>query len=165
MLFQRRIDVKRNGRNWMAKGASLERAARARRPLVAGHTAYVTRMWQRRAAAVAVFFALCIVLLSMAGIKNSLYMNTALVFLGVSTLALLGMMTWCGFREGAEERAGYTTLPDGYKRLLQRDPCMGHVIRLSGADYLSPKRFREIIEKTKAEASEMRGSTSQSERR
>ncbi|WP_405474189.1 hypothetical protein [Paenarthrobacter ilicis] len=149
----------------MANAASLEQAARAQRPLVAGHTAYVTRTWQRRAAAVAVFFAICIFFLSIAGIKNSLYMNTVLVLLGVSTLALLGMMTWCGFREGAEERAGYTTLPDGYKRLLQCDPYMGHVIRLPGADYLSSKRFREIIEKTKSEASKMRAPTSQRERR
>ncbi|GAA2872926.1 hypothetical protein [Paenarthrobacter ilicis] len=90
-------------------------------------------------------------------------MNTVLVLLGVSTLGLLGMMTWCGFREGAEKRAGYTTLPDGYKRLLQRDPYMGHVIRLPGADYLSSKRFREIIEKTKVEASKVRDSASQRE--
>ena len=37
---------------------------------------------------------------------------------------------------------------------MQRDPYMGRMIRLAGADYLDRQHFAEILERTKAEAGE-----------
>ncbi|WP_286179396.1 hypothetical protein [Arthrobacter sp. ISL-95] len=35
---------------------------------------------------------------------------------------------------------------------MQRDPYMGRIIRLAGADYLDRQYFAEILKKTEAEA-------------
>ncbi|MEI2277449.1 hypothetical protein OHC50_08240 [Paenarthrobacter ilicis] len=62
------------------------------------------------------------------------------------------LINWAGFREDAEKKAGYTTIRLGNGKLMQRDPYMGHIIRLAGADYLDRQHFAAILEQTKAEA-------------
>ncbi|MEV4953221.1 hypothetical protein [Paenarthrobacter nitroguajacolicus] len=67
----------------------------------------------------------------------------------VSGLVLAFLIGWVGVRERAERKAGYTTLRFGDKKLMQRDPYMGRIIRLAGAGFLDRQHFAEILEKTK----------------
>ncbi|MEI2276854.1 hypothetical protein OHC50_05150 [Paenarthrobacter ilicis] len=87
-----------------------------------------------------------------AGIPQSLFTDLLLGLLLVSGLVLIVLINWAGAREDAEKKAGYTTTRLGNRKLMQRDPYMGHIIRLAGADYLDRQQFAEILEKTKAEA-------------
>lgn len=75
----------------------------------------------------------------------------------VSALFLMVIINWASARESAEKKAGYTTVRLGNRNLMQRDPYMGRIIRLAGADYLDRQHFAEILEKTKAEAEKQQG--------
>ncbi|MCT9868996.1 hypothetical protein [Paenarthrobacter aurescens] len=81
-----------------------------------------------------------------------MFTDLLLGLLLVSGLALMVLINWAGFREDAEKKAGYTTIRLGNRKLMQRDPYMGRMIRLAGADYLDRQHFAEILERTKAEA-------------
>ncbi|MFK0042239.1 hypothetical protein ACIQTW_20585 [Paenarthrobacter sp. NPDC090517] len=87
-----------------------------------------------------------------AGVPQSFFTNLMVILLFVSGLVLAFLVAWAGRRESAERKAGYTTLRFGDKKLMQRDPHMGRIIRLAGADFLDRQHFAEILEKTKTEA-------------
>ena len=108
--------------------------------------------WRHRATAVLVSTALVIIYLNNARTPQSLFTDLLLGLLAVSGLALMVLINWAGFRERAEKKAGYTTIRLGNRKLLQRDPYMGRMIRLAGADYLDRQHFTEILERTRAEA-------------
>lgn len=90
--------------------------------------------------------------LSAAGVPQSLFTDLLIGLLLVSGFVLVVLINWAGFREDAEKRAGYTTIRLGNKKIMQRDPYMGRIIRLAHADYLERRHFAEILERTKAEA-------------
>ena len=75
-----------------------------------------------------------------------------LVALVCSSLPGAVFIMWSEVKEQAEKRAGYTTLPSGYKQLEQRDPYLGVVIREPGGDFLDADTFREIRDRAKAAA-------------
>jgi hypothetical protein len=72
----------------------------------------------------------------------------------LSALLLIVLINWAGFREDAERKAGYTTIRLGNRKLMQRDPYMGRIIRLAGADYLDRQHFAEILERTQSRSAE-----------
>lgn len=120
--------------------------------LITGRTAFQVTRWRHRATAVLAVVALVGLSLNNAGIPQSFFTNLLLGLLAVSGLVLIVLINWAGFREDAEKKAGYTTIRLGNKKLMQRDPYMGRIIRLAGADFLDRQHFTEILERTKAEA-------------
>ncbi|WP_284987669.1 hypothetical protein [Arthrobacter sp. fls2-241-R2A-172] len=124
----------------------------SRTGLITGKTAFEIARWRHRVLAVLVVVSLSIAYLSNAGIPQSLFTNLLLGLLAVSGLILVVFINWAGLREDAEKKAGYTTLRFGNRQLMQRDPYMGRIIRLAGADYLDRQYFNEILDKTKAES-------------
>lgn len=107
--------------------------------------------WRHRATAVLVVVGLVGLYLNNIGIPQSLFTDLLIGLLAASGLVLIVLINWAGFREDAEKKAGYTTIRLGNKKLMQRDPYMGRIIRLAGADYLDRQDFAEILERTKAE--------------
>lgn len=124
----------------------------SRSGLISGRTAFQVTRWRHLATAVSVSTGLVGLFLQKAGIPQSLFTDLLLGLLVVSGLALIVLINWAGFREDAEKKAGYTTIRLGNRKLMQRDPCMGRIIRLADADYLDRRHFAEILERTKAEA-------------
>lgn len=124
--------------------------------LITGRTAFQVTQWRHRTTAVGASTGLVGLFLQNAGIPQSLFTDLLLGLLLVSGLVLILLINWAGFREDAEKKAGYTTIRLGNKNLMQRDPYMGRIIRLAGADYLHRQQFAEILEKTKAEAEKQR---------
>lgn len=93
-----------------------------------------------------------IFVLSISGIPQS-WFTSALVFLtSLPVLALAVLTIRAAFRERAEQKAGYTTLQYGEKKLEQRDPYLGRVIRKAGEPYLPREDFIDILERAKNEA-------------
>lgn len=124
----------------------------SRSDLITGKTAFQVARWRHRVTAVGVSTGLVGLFLNNSGIPQSLFTDLLLGLLVVSGLALIVLINWAGAREDAEKKAGYTTVRLGNRKLMQRDPYMGRIIRLAGADYLDRQHFAEILEKTKAEA-------------
>ena len=53
------------------------------------------------------------------------------------------LINWRASGKMLEKKAGYTTIRLGNRKLMQRDPYMGRMIRLAGADYLDRQHFAE----------------------
>ncbi|MFJ4285447.1 hypothetical protein ACIPY0_07350 [Paenarthrobacter nicotinovorans] len=124
----------------------------SRNGLISGRTAFQVTRWRHRTTVVLASSGLACVLLQTAGVPQSLFTDLLLGLLLISGLVLIVLINWAGSREDAEKKAGYTTTRLGNRKLMQRDPYMGRVIRLAGADYLDRQHFAEILERTKAEA-------------
>jgi hypothetical protein len=123
-----------------------------RNGLVNGVTAFEIQRWCYRATAVAATICFATFCLNTTGVPQSWFTNLMVTSLLISGLVLAFLVGWVGLRERAERKAGYTTLRLGDKQLMQRDPYMGRIIRLAGADYLGRQDFAEILERTRAEA-------------
>ena len=83
-------------------------------------------------------------------VPGSWFTNVLLVLIGVSGIPYLVFLQWAPSKERKERRAGYTTLPRAHRELEQRDPYLGVVIRLAGAEYLASEDFRAIRDRAKA---------------
>ncbi len=83
---------------------------------------------------------------------QSWFIDVLGILMLVSITPVVVLMSWCASRDRAERRAGCTTLSLGDRKMAQRDPYMGRIIRLAGADYLDRRHFAEILVKTRVEA-------------
>lgn len=108
--------------------------------------------WRHRVTGFIALDGLLGLYLNNSGVPQSFFTDLVLGLLLVSALLLIVLINWAGFREDAERKAGYTTIRLGNRKLMQRDPYMGRIIRLAGADYLDRQHFAEILERTKVEA-------------
>lgn len=124
----------------------------SRSGLITGITAFEVTRWRHRVTGFIASDGLLCLYLNNSGVPQSFLTDLVLGLLLVSALLLAALINWAGFREGAEKKAGYTTIRLGDRKLMQRDPYMGRMIRLAGADYLDRQHFAEILERTKAEA-------------
>ncbi|MCZ9883646.1 hypothetical protein [Arthrobacter sp. B2a2-09] len=81
-------------------------------------------------------------------------MYTAAAGMLVGGFSVAFLVIYVAIKTKAEEETGYTTLQHGNRKLEQRDPYLGRVIRGPGEDYLQRADFREIVQSAKAEAEE-----------
>ena len=128
----------------------------SRSDLITGKTAFEVTRWRYRVTGFIAADGLLCLYLNNSGVPQSLFTNLVLGLLLVSALFLMVIINWASARESAEKKAGYTTIRLGDRKLMQRDPYMGRLIRLPGADYLDRQHFAEILERTKAEAKTQR---------
>ena len=91
--------------------------------------------------------------LNSARVAQSWFVDVLGIHMLVSIALVVVLINWCASKERAERRAGYTTLRRGDKMLFQKDPYMGRIIRLAGADLIDRQRFSEILDNAKNEAS------------
>ena len=124
----------------------------SRSDLITGKTAFEVTRWRYRVTGFIAADGLLCLYLNNSGVPQSFFTNLVLGLLLVSALFLMVIVNWASARESAEKKAGYTTVRLGDRKLMQRDPYMGRIIRLAGADYLDRQHFAEILDKTKAEA-------------
>jgi hypothetical protein len=75
--------------------------------------------------------------------------------MGVSVIPVVVLILMFASKWRAERDAGYTTLEYTHKKLEQRDPYLGRVIRGPGEDYLERTHFRTIIQAAKDEAEKL----------
>lgn len=80
----------------------------------------------------------------------------------LSTLPVTVLITRVPSRVRAEKKAGYTTLQYGDRKLEQRDPYMGGVIRTPGKEYLDRSNFRACLKEAKGNADRLIRDPSQS---
>ncbi|WP_133206025.1 MULTISPECIES: hypothetical protein [Arthrobacter] len=79
-------------------------------------------------------------------------MYTAAAGMLVSRFSVAFLVIYVAIKTKAEEEAGYTTLQHGDRKLEQRDPYLGRVVRGPGEDYLEPAQFSAALQAAKAEA-------------
>ncbi|BCW75455.1 hypothetical protein NicSoilB11_17800 [Arthrobacter sp. NicSoilB11] len=78
--------------------------------------------------------------MTLAGLLVCLTGGCVIYFAQVSTM-----------KENREVEAGYTTLPRAHMDVAQRNPYLGRVIRMTGAQYLERDDFKAIATRTKLE--------------
>lgn len=122
------------------------------RHLIAGPTAFALLRLRIRCTTVALVILAITLTLNVSGVPQSWLTNTFVVAIGVSMLPVIVLIGRAASRDRAERAAGYTTLQYGDKKLEQRDPYLGRVIRRPGEDYLQRPQFRTIIQAAKDEA-------------
>ncbi|WP_426004550.1 hypothetical protein ACPFL9_19090 [Paenarthrobacter sp. NyZ202] len=97
-------------------------------------------------------------ILNNGGVPQSWFIDVLGILMLVSIAPVVVLIGWCASRERAERRAGYTTLRLGDRKLAQREPYMGRIIRLAGTDYLDRRHFAEILDATRAQAGKQKTS-------
>ncbi len=122
------------------------------RQLVPGVTAHQLQKWRNRCTTATLIVLAITFVCSVSGVPQSWFTTFLLFCFGVTGLPVIVLIGSVPKREKVERQAGYTTLRLGDKDLLQRDPYMGHIIRLAGSPYIDPQRFAEILKATKAKA-------------
>lgn len=120
--------------------------------LVDGPTAFILWRWRYRFTTITVASCGVLAVLSRSGVPQTWYVNVLGVVMMLGGLGVIVLINWCAVRDRAEKKAGYTTVRLGNRKLMQRDPYMGHIIRLADANYLDRQHFSGILERTKAEA-------------
>lgn len=122
------------------------------RHLVTGVTAYELLMWRYRCTtAVLVVLAITLVC-NVSGVPQSWFTTFLMVAIGLTLLPLIVLIGSVAKREKAERQAGYTTQRFGNKKLEQRDPYLGRVIRHPGEPYLSREEFLQLLKNAKTTA-------------
>lgn len=122
--------------------------------LLAGPTAFALLRMRFRSTTVALALLGIGYILSVSGVPQSSFTNALVAVTGISVLPVVVLIIWVPVRAQTEEAAGYTTLQHGNRKLQQRDPYLGRVIRGPGEDYLQRADFLEIVQSAKAEAEE-----------
>lgn len=122
------------------------------RRLIAGPTAFALLRWRIRHTTVGVVICLTVLALNTSGVPQSWLTNTFVAAMVVSALPVMVLIQWIATKERAERKAGYTTLQHGDKKLEQRDPYLGRVIRRAGEDYLQRPQFQTILQAAREEA-------------
>ncbi|CAD5989873.1 hypothetical protein [Agreia sp. COWG] len=131
---------------------------RESRMLVAGVTAYRLLQLRFRATSAAIVLAALVILLNISRVPQS-WITVVLVWLAFLAVVLIAVMIGLlDSKQRAERRAGYTTLRIGDRKLEQRDPYMGRVIRAPGGRYLNRTEFTAAVQSAKKDASELSGS-------
>ncbi|MGM7775405.1 hypothetical protein ACSVHC_05210 [Arthrobacter sp. KNU-44] len=125
------------------------------RRLLAGPTAFALLRMRFRCSTVALVFLAIILFLSVSAVlPQSWFTNTLVLAMGVSALSVGILIPYVAIKAEGEGEAGYTTLQHGNRKLEQRDPYLGRVIRGPGEDYLQRADFLEMVQSAKAEAEE-----------
>jgi hypothetical protein len=122
------------------------------RRLIAGPTAFALLRLRIRCTTVALAILAITLALNVSGVPQSWLTNTFVAAIGVSAMPVIVLIGRAASRDRAERKSGYTTLQYGDKKLEQRDPYLGRVIRRAGEDYLQRTQFQTILQAAKDEA-------------
>ena len=122
------------------------------RQLLAGPTAYALMRMRIRNTTITLAFLAIMGVLNVSRIPLLWLMYTAAAGMLVSGFSVALLVIYVAIKTKAEEEAGYTTLQHGDRKLEQRDPYLGRVIRGPGEDYLEPAQFSATLQAAKAEA-------------
>lgn len=122
------------------------------RQLLPGKTAYELLVWRYRCTTAALVVLATTFVCSASGVPQSWFTTSLMVAIGLTLLPVVVLIGSVGKRERAEQRAGYTTQRFGNKKLEQRDPYLGRVIRHPSEPYLSRDEFLQIVKNAKTTA-------------
>lgn len=102
----------------------------------------------------AVTLVICLVIMFGAATHTprSWLTDSVVFLLAIPAAIVCWLIVWVPARERAERKAGYTTLLYGDRKLEQRDPYLGEVIRQPGGAYLTPQEFHTIVDAAKEES-------------
>lgn len=121
--------------------------------LLAGPTAFALLRMRFRGTTVALVFLAIIYVVNASGLTQfiwAIYISAAAMLVSVLFAAFL--IVYVAIKTEAEGEAGYTTLQYGNRKLEQRDPYLGRVIRGPGEDYFERTQFQTILQAARVEA-------------